>query len=292
MHKPQASDDSFSSEIARRLSLLLAEHGIPPHQQASLLTQLCGLSPSQARRKLQGASWSFHEVMQVARHCGASLDALFPTSEAPSDLLIEPSPGPWLPVDIRIGDFRGSGEARLGAMIQGPLPENRLLASKHREGWRVESTPAGHASGAECFLVDELTIRQRDSVPRRIAIIDDDRPLATSLAEWFSETGFEATPFTSARELREAGLARFDGFIMDYLLDGESSEEIIETIRRQMPDAPILLLTGRLRDGTVAEGELMAVLRTSDVTFFEKPVRPGVLVAALQSRFDQLERRT
>ena len=51
-----------------------------------------------------------------------------------------------------------------------------------------------------------------------------------------------------------------------------------------------LLLTGKLRDATVSEAELMAVLRSSRVTFFEKPVRPGVLAAALLNHFDQLAR--
>lgn len=291
MHKLQAPEATFSSEIARRLSLLLSERGTPPHQQASLLTQICGLSSSQARRKLQGANWSFHEVMVVAHYCGASLDTLFPVSDTPSDLLIEPSMTQWLSVDIQIGDFRGSGEARLGAMIRGPAPKNSLLAGKQPDGWLVVCAGAEQPCAGELFLVDELTIRQRKSIARRIAIIDDDRPLATSLAEWFTEAGFAAMAFTSARELQDHGLNRFDGFIMDYLLDSGSSEGIIEIIRREMPGAPIMLLTGKLRDGTVAEAELMALLRTSDVTFFEKPVRPGVLVAALQNKFDLLEKR-
>ena len=45
--------EAFSLEVAHRLGQLMSERGTPAHQQVSLLTQLCGLSPSQARRKLQ-----------------------------------------------------------------------------------------------------------------------------------------------------------------------------------------------------------------------------------------------
>lgn len=138
--------------------------------------------------------------------------------------------------------------------------------------------------------MEELLIRSAPTNLRHIAILDDDRLLATSLTEWFNEAGFKASSFESDAQLLAEKLSAFDGFIVDYLLDGNSSQEIIAAIRRQMPEAPILLLTGKLRDGEVSESELMAVLRTSNVTFFEKPVRPGVLAATLLSSFDQIKK--
>jgi len=49
-----------------------------------------------------------------------------------------------------------------------------------------------------------------------------------------------------------------------------------------------VLLTGQLRDGTASEATLATILRTQGVTFFEKPVRPAVLTAAIQSSLDRL----
>lgn len=289
------TEDSISHELAQRIGRLLAQQGTPPHQQASLLTRLCGLSPSQARRKLQGANWSFAEVLAVARYCKASLDELF--CDAVGDgvsaaLVSERQTATWLEVSVRLGSFEGNGEARLGPMVAEECDHNALVACQTQNGWQVACLKdLGVTSPYEqCFLVEELLIRSAPTNLRHIAILDDDRLLATSLTEWFNEAGFKASSFESDAQLLAEKLSAFDGFIVDYLLDGNSSQEIIAAIRRQMPEAPILLLTGKLRDGEVSESELMAVLRTSNVTFFEKPVRPGVLAATLLSSFDQIKK--
>lgn len=288
-------NEAFLLEVAKRLGQLLTDTGIPTHQQVHLLTQICGLSPSQARRKLQGANWSFPEVLAVARHCNVSLDALFPESpssqQGTQDLISAQPSTTWLDVTIAIGNFSGRGKARLGTMVTGQLDVNTLLACQTPEGWCVsppQDLPEQN-SPTNVFVVDELLIRSQKSNLHQIAVIDDDQALAESLAEWFSGAGFQATAFTSEKQLLSESLANFDGFIVDYLLDGQPSQEIINKIRQQLPDAPILLLTGKLRDSQVSEAELMAVLRTSHVTFFEKPVRPGVLAAALLNSFDRLE---
>jgi hypothetical protein len=49
-----------------------------------------------------------------------------------------------------------------------------------------------------------------------------------------------------------------------------------------------VLLTGQLRDGQATEADLTTMLRTQGVTFFEKPVRPAVLTATIQSKLDRL----
>lgn len=280
----------MSHELAQRIGRLLAQQGIPPHQQASLLTRLCGLSPSQARRKLQGANWSFAEVLAVARYCKASLDELFGEAigeGAAAALVPERQTATWLEVGVRLGSFKGNGEARLGPMVGEECDHNALVACQTQNGWLVACLQdLAPPSNGQCFLVEELLIRAAPTNLRHIAILDDDRLLAASLSEWFNEAGFKASPFESDSQLLAEELSSFDGFIVDYLLDGNSSQEIIAAIRHQMPEAPILLLTGKLRDGEVSESELMAVLRTSNVTFFEKPVRPGVLAATLLSCFD------
>lgn len=290
--------EAFSREVAKRLGQLMSERGTPAHQQVSLLTQLCGLSPSQARRKLQGAHWSFAEVLAVARHCEMPIDALFPgvsgASSGNSDLIAELPTSSWLEVDVRLGEFQGRGEARLGIRVDGPVDSCVLVAVQAGGGWQVGTVGdlGGNRHSDQRFLVDELLIHAPQSQLKRIAILDDDASLAISLAEWFNEAGFAASAFTSGQQLLIQGIGQFDGFIVDYLLAGESSQNIIGAINQQLPAAPVLLLTGKLRDATISEGELMAVLRSRRVTFFEKPVRPGVLAAALLNHFDQQVRTT
>lgn len=75
------------------------------------------------------------------------------------------------------------------------------------------------------------------------------------------------------------------------LAGGDSSQAIIKRIRQTLPDAPIVLLTGKLRDGQASEADLTTMLRTSNVTFFEKPVRPSVLAATIEKELDQVVSR-
>ena len=173
-----------------------------------------------------------------------------------------------------------------------PVDAGTLIAVQEEAGWRVGTLDdlGENFRPDQQFLVDELLIHAPQSQLKRIAILDDDASLASSLAEWFNEAGFAATAFTAGQQLLTAGVGQFDGFVVDYVLAGESSQSVIDAIRQRLPEAPVLLLTGKLRDATVSEAELMAVLRSSRVTFFEKPVRPGVLAAALLNHFDQLAR--
>lgn len=285
--------EAFAQEVARRLVQVLADNGTPAHQQAKLLTHLCGLSPSQARRKLQGAHWSIAEVLAVAQHCQVSLDALFPevgvSPVQTPDLIGETPTTTWLDVRVQLGSFLGTGEARLG-LRQTQTPANgSLVAQQGADGWWV-GTP--HDLGAPLevspiFAVDELLIHTSPSKLRHIAILDDDKNLADSLAEWLTESGFRTCVHTSASSLLNTDLTAVDGFIVDYLLNGQPALDTLQAIRRIKPHAPVLLLTGKLRDNQVSESELMAVLRAHSVTFFEKPVRPGVLAAALLNGLDR-----
>lgn len=189
--------EAFSLEVAHRLGQLMSERGTPAHQQVSLLTQLCGLSPSQARRKLQGAHWSFAEVLAVAHHCETSVDALFPELSAAAgnpDLISELPTTSWLEVDVRLGAFKGNGEARLGMRVGGPVDAGTLIAVQEEAGWRVGTLDdlGENFRPDQQFLVDELLIHAPQSQLKRIAILDDDASLASSLAEWFNEAGFAA----------------------------------------------------------------------------------------------------
>ena len=291
-----APTESFSFEIAKRLTALMGDNGIPPYQQAGLLTQLCGLSPSQARRKLQGASWSFIEVMTVVRHFNASLDGLFPEvgtgAHASTDGLIRSDAAPTQQATLKLGKHAVACLVRLGAKVQVTAlsAKGTLIAQQAGENWvvRLAETAVTPPSDTVQFLVGELVIRPPSQSPYHIAILDDDPVLSEGLADWLNEVGYSASSFVTGDALLSGDLATYDGFVIDYLLaGGETAHQVIATIRKQRPRAPIVLLTGKLRDGLVSETELTTTLRTTDVTFFEKPIRPAVLAAALQSGLDR-----
>jgi uroporphyrinogen-III synthase len=79
----------------------------------------------------------------------------------------------------------------------------------------------------------------------------------------------------------------FDGYVVDWLIEQETSQKCIEIIRSSdNPDAPVLVLTGQL--GTdLRESEIAQAMRDFDVLGpYEKPVRLHVIEAALQRCFN------
>lgn len=288
------TDVSENSEISvgKRISELMTRNGIPSHQQVAFIARLCGLSTSQARRKLHGTSWSFAEAYMVARHFDVSLDSLAEgVSESSAAMIGE---GQWptgidafflvgearLPCKVKLGP-RGVCPPALGEIVAVQAGDN-LLVSESR-------MLAEFALQGQFYLVEEVVIYSPERHSPHIAILDDDPESSSALRDWFVEAGYGATAFTSGRALFEGDLAEYDAYIIDFLLaGGDSSRDVITAIRQRFPDAPIALLTGKLRDGLVSEGDLAPLLRTMNVTFFEKPVRPAVLAASLQNGLDQV----
>jgi CheY-like chemotaxis protein len=286
-----------SGWTAARLSELMTRHGVPVRHQAAEIAQICTISISQARRKLRGAVWLFDEVLAVCRHFDETLDTVLadpvmqagssspsvhknmPATPCPAHLLVD---GLTLPCDILLGARHAPHST---------LPPC-LLATQGEQGWVVGSAAQLTQRGltAPRYHVDHLQLQQVTAQARaRIAVLDDDQRSAEALTDWFNEVGYQATAYTRTSDLLATPLSHHDAFVVDLILaGGQTSEALIERIRQEQPQAPIVLLTGQLRDGTASEATLATMLRTQGVTFFEKPVRPAVLTAAIQSNLDRL----
>lgn len=289
-------DDAVSSWVAARIVGLMAENGVQPRQQAGLLSELCGLSLSQARRKLHGAIWSFSEVLAVVQRFGVSLDQVF--SDSPLAGIAHASSAPdTLTSLLQDATFLMDKLAlpcrvRLGALFIGMPGDDVLLVAQDQDGWYVgtKSQLNRHRITGNFYQADQLLLAPattKNSI--RIAILDDDLATTETLGEWFNAAGYAATTFTSSDQLLASKLENYDAFLVDFMLaGGDSSHAIIKDIRKALPDAPIVLLTGKLRDGQASEAELTIMLRTLNVTFFEKPVRPSVLAATIEKELDQV----
>ncbi len=307
-HHPLVGEDEAetrdpSSVIAAEcLSALMERHGVSTRQQAATLAQITAISISQARRKLRGAVWLFGEVLAVTQHFGESLNQVFATEVA----LSRPPSSPALispePMATQAAQFLVDGQAlpcqvRLGAQITAAAPSGVVLAAAHdAQGWWVAS-PAGlrHRGLHEPhYLVAQVSMTQDSQArPTRIAVVDDDLASAEALGDWFNETGYRADAFTSAAQLLGTPLADYDAFVVDLILGvGQTSHALVERIRAERPQAPIVLLTGQLRGGVATEADLTTLMRTQGVAFFEKPVRPAVLTATIQSKLDRLANST
>lgn len=299
---PSSDTHADSVWASACLSALLDRHGISSRHQATEIAHICSISISQARRKLRGAVWLFDEVQAICRHFGESLDTVLghkggarlatepgmsasagvagATTSYPATLLID---GQEMACDIQLGPLCNASN---GQSCQG-------LVAYHCQqgGWRVSTVQRCLQSdwqGAH-YAVSQLQLRNHlEQTRARIAVLDDDAGSADALTDWFNEVGYEAHAYTSADALLAQPLTQHDAFVVDLILGGgQTSQAIVERIRQAQPEAPIVLLTGQLRDGTASEATLATILRTQGVTFFEKPVRPAVLTAAIQSSLDR-----
>ncbi len=298
-----AAADPLGEWVAQCLSELMSRHGVLSRQQATLVAQICQLSISQARRKLKGASWTFDEVLGLCRHFGQGLDSVFATQVFTSPTMATGgSQGPGAhgavasyPATLYLDDITLDCDVRLGALRNQPGP-SALLATLHPiKGWMVGSTDRLNRESAHSPRYDVEQLQPHapeESPPARIAVLDDDRRSADALADWFKELGYAADSYQSAEALLASPGAAHDAYVVDLILaGGRTSQALVQRIRAEQPDAPIILLTGQLRDGTASEATLATILRTQGVTFFEKPVRPAVLTAAIQSSLDRVAKR-
>lgn len=293
-HHPQDATSAWASAC---LTALMTRHGVVSRHQATLIAQICAISVSQARRKLRGAVWLFGEVLAVCRHFGESLDAVFAGGtqpSVPSAVASTPTAATY-PATLLIDAQRLACDIQLGAMCGSTLSaqsSDGLIALHHpMDGWLVgsaakfdqEELPGAH------YAVAQLQLRRQSEQARaRIAVLDDDAGSAEALTDWFNEVGYEAQAYTSSDALLATPLTQHDAFVVDLILaGGQTSQAIVERIRQEKPQAPIVLLTGQLRDGTASEATLSTILRTQGVSFFEKPVRPAVLTAVIQSGLDR-----
>jgi len=293
--------DPASALAASCLSALMERHGVPVRQQAATLAQITDISISQARRKLRGAVWLFGEVLSVTQHFGESLDQVF-DHQSTRPLLASPaldSLGSTATHAARflVEDRELPCQVRLGAQIRPGATGTVALAAAHdKRGWWVGSQAAPQSRGLHGphYLVAQVSLTQDDeTTPTRIAVVDDDLASAEALGDWFNETGYQADAFTSAAQLLGMPLSDYDAFVVDLILgSGQTAHALVEQIRAARPVAPIVLLTGQLRDGAATEADLTTLLRTQGVAFFEKPVRPAVLTATIQSKLDRLANST
>lgn len=284
LHPDAPPQDSPLHEQVRRT---LERHGVQARQQAALVAELCRISVSQARRKLQGAVWLFDEIQTLARHCGCTLDELTqPATEGAHQV------GTPQAATVCFDGQQWACQIVIGRLLA-PRELQRVTLQAVRDGCRWLAGPGGTLArlrpDAPRYVVERLVMMAHDARPAlRVAVIDDDALAAESLCDWFDAAGMQATAFTSAPAILNANPMQFDAFVVDFILaGGVNSRALIEHVRMVRPQAPIALLTGHLRDGRASEDELTTMMRSHQVMFFEKPVRPAVLAAAIQNNMDR-----
>ncbi|MBS2132351.1 response regulator (plasmid) [Burkholderia thailandensis] len=284
MRGGELEEEFDAAHIGAKVRELLERHGVEKGKHAPTVGAILGISAGQVYRKLRGDSpWSLNHIKALARHYGEAPTALVATI---SENEAVPTKGIATESTFVVGGVRLACLAWIGKELKGGR-WSEYVATHEDEHWLVY--PGDHAPAGKRYKVEEILIRssQAEADKPSIAVLDDEPDVADQLAERLTTRGFRATAFYNVAQLRHALQKRvFDGFVVDWSLDGETAETCIRDIRASdNPDAPVLLLTGKLRDETgpnETETEIARVMREFSLPPpFEKPAKAEFVAAEL-----------
>jgi FixJ family two-component response regulator len=112
----------------------------------------------------------------------------------------------------------------------------------------------------------------------KVAVVEDDKRLRQALVFQLGTAGFQVASHSSAEEFLEAShTSVFDCIVMDNFLPGMNGLELQQTLKRTIPYASIVFITGH---GDLALG--MHAMRQGAVDFLEKPVDDEALLASIR----------
>ena len=121
-------------------------------------------------------------------------------------------------------------------------------------------------------------------MPRKllVAVIDDDDPFRTALAEMLGSFGHRVTDFASAEEFITAnGEGQYDCIITDIHMPGMSGIDLKRLLTARDSKVPVIMITAR------AEPELEArVAASGAVCLLRKPFESEALIDCLERAAD------
>ncbi len=120
----------------------------------------------------------------------------------------------------------------------------------------------------------------------RILVIDDQSDVRAMISIVLRINHFEIVEAANA----VAGLqafedSKFDLVIVDIFLQGTNGLDIIRTMREQVPDLPVVAISGMMALDVVS-----AVPELAGVVCLQKPFRPNDLVRAIETANGSLKR--
>lgn len=268
---PDSEEPSLAAQCVRSL---LERHGVPRHKHSTAIAEVLGLSYSQAHRKMGAtAPWTLEELARVAGRFGELLSELVQAGSGESPE----------PASLLMGALRLPCQVWLGPSVD-PLQLPLLVAIGAPGAWLV--LPATQAGVVPARTVRRLVLQPEKTHRKRVAVVDDHPDVADSLAEQLAYAGFETQAFYSADALLAvAESARFDGYVMDWVLGRGTARGLIEEVRAQDLHCPIVVFTGQIEAKRADEREVAAALRSHGLLFHEKPVRAVIIAAELSRAF-------
>jgi two-component system, LuxR family, response regulator FixJ len=116
-----------------------------------------------------------------------------------------------------------------------------------------------------------------ETLPARVAVIEDDERLLQALVFQLGTAGFQGVPYSSAEEfLKVSDATSFDCIVVDNFLPRMSGLQLQAQLSRTVPFASIVLISG---NSELPLG--MHAMRKGAVDFLEKPLDEEALVTAI-----------
>jgi two-component system response regulator HydG len=111
-----------------------------------------------------------------------------------------------------------------------------------------------------------------------VLVVDDDRTIRETLAEYFDTLGFAARTAATASEGRQAAAAHApDVVLVDLRLPDASGLTLLEALRADDPELGVIMLTGHADVATAVRA-----MREGALDFLEKPVDLDALAASVR----------
>ena len=111
-----------------------------------------------------------------------------------------------------------------------------------------------------------------------IAVVDDDERLLKSLESLMISFGYDVRAHISGESLLGSGdVLAIDCLVSDVGMPGISGIQLLEHVRSQRPDLPVILITGR------QEKHLSQLATRHRARYFEKPLDSVRLMEAVRS---------
>ena len=116
-----------------------------------------------------------------------------------------------------------------------------------------------------------------------ILLVDDDRQVLASMADWLCEQGYQTdTASTLAEATAAVNRKTYDLFLVDIRLGAEDGFDLLAYCRKNCPNATVIMITGY---GTVETA--VEAVRQGAFDFLTKPLIDEELIMAIQRAFNQ-----
>jgi DNA-binding response OmpR family regulator len=104
--------------------------------------------------------------------------------------------------------------------------------------------------------------------PIRLLLVDDEEDFVATLAQRLHLRGYEAAVASDGEEaLNMIERHTYDVLVLDLMLPGMSGLDVLQAVKRQVPDLPVIMLTGQ---GSTREG--MEGMHSGAFDYMMKPV--------------------